>query len=157
MSREKKLGLLTLWVAVNIAWIWGNSLLNGDLSGDLSQWVKDLIFGLLFPGEGPSLPGLGLVRKLAHFLEFASLGLALRWLWRLKVKPLWLQRCLSLGLGVAVACTDEAIQRFVPGRHGCWQDVGIDCAGVLFGVAMFCIAAHIHHQKTNNTTTEERK
>ena len=35
-----------------------------------------------------------------------------------------------------VACMDETIQRFVPGRSGQLKDVALDCAGALVAVLL---------------------
>lgn len=49
--------------------------------------------------------------------------------------------------GVLAACVDETIQRFVPQRHGCLTDVGIDTAGVLTGIVLFMIAYLINKKQ----------
>ena len=76
------------------------------------------------------------VRKTAHFCEFALLGcflyllffaLGYRWQSRWKAPLAWLA-------GTLYACSDEWHQMYVGARAASWQDVGIDSAGVLFGV-----------------------
>ena len=73
-----------------------------------------------------------LVRKLAHFSEYALLGAALRqFLWTFPLKfpgvPAWLAATLY-------AVLDEWHQTFVAGRAGQLRDICIDSAGALFGV-----------------------
>ncbi len=143
MSRKTKLCIL--WLAVNLAVIWGNSLLPGHISGQISDWVKDLLFG---SGGLPGISGSGLVRKAAHFLGFTSLGLALSLLRGSVAKSIWL----ALPLGIAAACVDEGIQRFVPGRCGCITDVAIDTAGVLCGIILYYTGKRICK---NNKNLEE--
>ena len=70
---EKRLRLCYTLLILNLCFIWGNSLLPGELSGAFSNWVKDILAALL-PGDGESVGGGGLLRKLAHFTEFACLG-----------------------------------------------------------------------------------
>ena len=73
------------------------------------------------------------VRKGAHFTEFALLGAALRMLTRaLKARR---PGPLSWCAGTLYACTDELHQMLVGTRSAMWQDVCIDSAGVLLGVA----------------------
>jgi VanZ family protein len=36
------------------------------------------------------------------------------------------------------ALASEFFQQFVPMRHGCWADVGIDSAGIVLGLALTC-------------------
>lgn len=140
-----------------LIFIWGNSLLPGHISGAISDWVKQILLTLLSflfsgpPGEG----GGGLLRKLAHFTEFAALGACFCWFYgmlRSQKHELLLFPLLS---GFLAACVDETIQRFVPGRYGCLTDVGIDTAGVATGIVLFTTAYHIYknkHQHLEETT-----
>ena len=113
IATKKRLRLATALLIVNLAFIWGNSLLPGELSGALSQWLKELLH---FGGEDPST-GHGLLRKIAHFTEFACLGACLSWLLGMLKKSKWL----PLLFGFLAACLDETIQVFVPDRgdSGC--------------------------------------
>ena len=72
-----------------------------------------------------------LVRKLAHVLEYALLGLLIRLLLRAYGRDAGWLACLC---GVLYAVTDEVHQAFVPGRLGTPVDVAIDALGVLLGV-----------------------
>lgn len=132
------IGLLVL----NLAFIWGNSLLPGEISGAVSRWVKELIaslLGLSPQGEG----GHGLLRKLAHFTEFCTLGMGFAWLFgMLRKKQFWP----ALGAGFLAACIDETIQMFVPDRGPGIKDVGIDTAGVLVGLVFIIL---INKRKQN--------
>ena len=80
------------------------------------------------------------VRKAAHFTEFALLGLFLRLLFnalslRWQFIPAW-------AAGTLYAATDELHQLLLGTRSGMWQDVCIDSGGVLFGalIAMGILA-----------------
>ena len=55
-----------------LVFIWGNSLLPGEISGAISDFFKRILQCLFEQGESePS--GLGfLVRKMAHFTEFTA-------------------------------------------------------------------------------------
>lgn len=75
-----------------------------------------------------------LLRKFAHFLEYAALGFFLRLLagcFRLK-----LPTRLSWLAGTLYACTDELHQLFSYQRNAQWQDVLLDSAGVLAGITV---------------------
>lgn len=117
---------------LNVAFIWGNSLLPGSVSGTISHWLRDIL-AYLFPGK-PSDPdaGHGLLRKLAHFTEFACLGALFAWLFGMLRKP----AVLALLCGFAAAGIDETIQRFVPDRGPSFTDVLIDTSGVLAGIIL---------------------
>lgn len=77
-----------------------------------------------------------IVRKLAHFSEYALLALLAAhclhlWFPKARVKTCAL---LAWALSTLYACTDEWHQRFVSGRGPALLDVGIDSAGALAGV-----------------------
>ena len=98
-----------------------------------SAWIPVVLWaGLIFGLSSiPSLStGLGtwdlVLRKLAHTIEYAVLGLLL-----LRALGRELPAFLA---GVAYAASDELHQRLVPGRHGALYDVAIDALGVLIGV-----------------------
>lgn len=101
----------------------------------LSAWVPvvlwaGLIFGLSsVPNLATDLGTWDLVlRKIAHFCEYAVLGLLL-------VRAIGRERPAVLA-GVAYAATDELHQHFVRGRHAAFRDVAIDAAGILAGVLL---------------------
>ena len=115
----------TVLLICNLVFIWGNSLLPAEVSGQISGSLKAFLDGLFSPGEAaPS--GDGLLRKCAHFAEFGALGLLLGWLFGMLGK----KRLPAFALGVAAACIDETIQIFVPGRSPGIRDVGALTAAV---------------------------
>ena len=133
MKRTKlRFGIAVALTACWLCVIWGNSLLPGESSSQFSGWVGQLLERLLPFLHMDSELAITVLRKLAHFSEFAVLGVLLSWLCgmlgnRWFVPALW---------GIAAASVDETIQRFVPGRYGCLTDVLIDTAGVLAGVLL---------------------
>ena len=139
IQKDKRLRLATALLIANLILIWGNSLLPGEISGAISGFVRDLIAWLL-PGDSPG-EGHGLLRKLAHFTEFASLGMILTWIMLLldKTPPL------ALAGGFAAACIDETIQMFVPDRGPAFTDVLIDSSGVLTGLVLFLLIRRWRH------------
>ena len=138
-------------IGLLLIFIWGNSLLPGSISGAISNWVKDLLTKLLpFLFQGPTGEGSGgLIRKLAHFTEFAALGITFSWLYGMLCDIRIMQIALALSSGALTACVDETIQRFVPDRHGCLPDVCIDTAGVITGILLFTTVYLLNrnHQK----------
>ena len=148
-SRKRMAACICL-LCVNLCFIWGNSLLPGEISGAISGWLRNLIAGLFGGQEGPDT-GHGLLRKLAHFTEFSCLGLLFCWFWgmlRRKKWPLW-----SLLCGIAVASIDETIQCFVPDRGPAIKDVGIDTLGVCLGIV---IIYSIRKQKQSKYLEENK-
>lgn len=143
-----RLKLCITLLCVNLAFIWGNSLLPGEISGAFSDWVKNLLKAIFSGGSGGGGGG-GLLRKLAHFTEFTCLGLCLTWLAHMccqKAKSYWL---LPLLCGFLAACIDETIQIFVPLRGPAIKDVGIDTSGVILGIVIINVCQQIKFLKTN--------
>lgn len=79
-----------------------------------------------------------LVRKTAHFTEYAILGalfyLNFRQLPKLNSRPKKI--LLPIVFSFLYACTDELHQIFVPGRSAQFRDVLIDTLGASFGIAI---------------------
>lgn len=129
---NRKLRFCAALLIINILFIWGNSMLPGSVSGAISHWVRNFL-SFLFPDDSSDPDsGHGLLRKLAHFTEFACLGALFAWLFGMLRKPF----LSALPCGFLVACIDETIQRFVPDRGPAFKDVLIDTSGVLLGIGL---------------------
>ena len=127
-----------------LVFIWGNSLLPGEISGAISDFFKRILQSLFEQGESGSSGMLGfLVRKMAHFTEVTALGLCLCWLFGMLKKG----RLAPFLCGAAAACVDETIQIFVPGRGPSVRDVCIDSCGVLLGVILLTLGHHYLRRK----------
>lgn len=139
---DRRIRICTALLIANLCFIWGNSLLPGEISGALSDWVKAVLEAIL-PGDSISTPGGGLLRKLAHFTEFAGLGIWLFWLFSMLGK----HRSLALLCGTLAACMDETIQIFVPDRGPGLRDVLIDTCGVVTGMMLLQIGYSLWRRK----------
>ena len=84
----KRLWICSILLALNVAFIWGNSLLPGEISGAISNGLKAVLESL-FGSQGASGSGGGLLRKMAHVTEFACLGISLRWLFGMLLHKKW--------------------------------------------------------------------
>lgn len=148
IKTKKNLFLCISLITLNVAFIWCNSLLSKELSSAFSNLVGTVI-SWFFPAtqmQGGGA-GHGTLRKIAHFMEFCSLGLLLSWLFHMTTQRKWTHYALPLVLGAAVACIDETIQIFVPGRGPGLRDVAIDSAGVLLGVLLLSWLAYRQQKK----------
>ena len=122
-----------------LAFIWGNSMTPGNVSGEMSGWVSQLL-GKILPFLSPeSEHGHWLVRKIAHFSEFALLGMLFRWLFAMLMEKKLPSFLLPLGCGMICAVIDECIQFFSPGRVCSFVDMCIDWSGVLTGIVVLMI------------------
>lgn len=128
-----------LWVAV----IFSFSLQPGEVSGDISgsflrkvlEWFAPGVFEKLetMPQEQLDIWHV-VLRKCAHFTEFAVLGV-LSSLTLLQTK-LSRRVLVAMAFCLVVASMDETLQLFVDGRAGRVVDVIIDGAGALCGIGV---------------------
>ena len=117
-----------------LAFIWGNSMASREDSQRASLTVGRFVtpFLELFAGKGNVTDHL--VRKLAHFCEFAALGFDLLHVARaFGKKGIGAFGGCFLG-GAAAAAIDEGIQLFNAGRGPGLGDVLLDSSGALFGL-----------------------
>ena len=133
--------ILSILILLNLALIWGNSMLTGISSEAVSGGVLAFL--------GRFLPvllteaGHTLLRKAAHFSEFALLGLLYCGRHRLvkEETPVHL-----MGFGLAVACIDETIQIFTPDRASSLIDVWIDASGFALGLVVIITACKLYNK-----------
>ena len=149
---DKRLRISRWMLCLTLCFIWGNSLLPGSVSGRISDFVKEIL-AMLLPGEVPGVTsGGGLLRKIAHFTEFALLGMCLTW----RCGMLEKKKITALIRGFGAACLDETIQMFVPNRGPGLKDVAIDTCGVAAGMGLLLLGhtviKHIKQSKENNKT-----
>lgn len=140
---DKRIRLCVTLLICNLVFIWGNSLLPGEISGAISDGVKDILQSLI-PGGETSPASSGLLRKAAHFTEFTLLGMCLAWLFGMLQK----RRFWPLLLGVGAACVDETIQIFVPDRGPSIRDVALDSCGVLTGMILLYLGHTYYKRRT---------
>ena len=157
--------LLILLIAINLAFIWCNSLLDQTQSGQVSSEVTEVIRPILEPIIGEDNYSGGIVRKLAHFVEFGVLGGLLS----LLMNRLHLTRGLSrllllpylLTSGLLAAMIDETIQLYT-NRGSQVLDVWLDYAGVAVGFAAthtvtMAILVIIKKRKTSLSPSQDNK
>lgn len=161
-QHRRTLKILVAAIAV-LAWIgfiFSHSLQTGSESGSLSGKIVEIV-NTYIPILSTWLTSDQihfLIRKLAHFSEYAILSFWL-WLFWVQISTLnvtkltrhkyqavakqtyslleyrsiaWQTAQMSCLSGLLVAVADETIQTFVPARAGLVSDVWIDFAGVIF-------------------------
>ena len=140
MKRTLPRLLLCIGMTVAVlAFIWGNSLLPGEDSGELSGFVGTLLQKILPFLRLDTGTGMHLLRKAAHFTEFAALGWCFTWFYGMLVKRQLTGMLLPFFSGFAAAAIDETIQRFSPDRGPSIKDVALDTTGVLAGVLLLTL------------------
>lgn len=121
-------GRIREWLPVLI---WGAAIFTFSTSAFSSlntASVIEPIIRWLLPGISVAAVGVihGLVRKSAHFTEYAIL------FWLLIRGPMARRPYHALAVCMAYAMLDEGHQMFVPGRTSSLYDVALDSTGALF-------------------------
>lgn len=152
MSRKRKtfIIILSILIALTLAFIWGNSMRGGTKSTAQSestysslQGVLDFIFG---KGGITHLQ----FRKLAHFGEFFVLGIEINLLY-IAIKRYKLKRIYEvLGIGLLVGIIDELIQ-FTTDRAPSIIDAIIDFGGIVVATGIIMLITLIINKKKNKT------
>lgn len=147
MKIDRRWGVAAL---IMVCIIWGNSLVPGTGSGNLSLIVMEAVRGFL--------GALGLpfewvtnfvVRKCAHFTEYMILGIIVTHAFDIEGRHKPLALLSTVVFLVLVSSIDETIQLFVPGRSGMVRDVLIDCSGAATGVVLrYLIRAGLKRRST---------
>ncbi len=144
--------LLALYVM-----IFSFSAQNGEKSGGLSTLVSEMCAEFLNIITGKNWTDTFVksladyfenpIRKLAHFAEYAVMGVLVYLLWRQ-----WMERGRKLYILIIVwvfvsAAMDELHQLFVPDRCGNFGDVLLDTCGGMFGMGILIWLEKIRHKR----------
>ena len=157
MKRTKKRMILCICLLICcLAFIWGNSLTSGEDSGNLSGGIMAWINTFLRLDAAGADKLHWLIRKGAHFTEFACLGLLLTWLFGMMGEKKGHLFCMPLLFGMMAACMDETIQVFTPDRGPSPIDIWIDTCGVAAGITILLIG-HYYTCKKHTRYLEEIK
>ena len=133
MKRRRVFWALTaLWLAL----VWGQSFLSAAASSVESGRLLALL--------QPWLPWLTqvILRKAAHFAEYAVLGALLFGAAGVR-HGLWFPPC----FGLLAALLDETVQLFAAGRSGQVSDVWLDLAGFLTGWILIALISLIRKKR----------
>ena len=133
MTRRRVFWVLTaLW----LLFVWGHSLMPASVSKEESgHWLAFLQTWL------PWLTDY-LIRKAAHFTEYAVLGALLFGAADTRF-GLWFPPC----FGLLAALLDETLPLFAAGRSGQVSDVWLDLAGFLTGWIVIALIALLRRKR----------
>ena len=142
VCRARQILLFSVLSVGITAMIFWNSLQNAQASNELSDGVLTVVKPILsrLVGDSEELMDL-IVRKAAHFMEFAALGLCLGGLADGLRTRFWRSSLVFFPLFtvLSVAVTDEFIQSFSD-RTSAVKDVILDFGGGAFGLAVMVLA-----------------
>lgn len=150
MTRHRILRLLPLFIMSGI--IFSFSLQVAEVSNEQSGFIVAIVTKILVPlvGNTFSIDTLTyVVRKCAHFSEYALLGILGAYAnmgWNRKYTKLF------IGYGVINAVLDETIQYFVPGRSCQLSDMVLDSIGYFCGFlfVLFVYKYFVKGEKAND-------
>lgn len=132
------LSLVILFIIMTFIFLLSHQTAND--SSQTSGWLTRLISALL----GSNIPD-GLIRTIAHFIEFGALGFFMNnAFFSFKEKGYIL---LPVLLSFLYCITDEIHQLFIPGRAFQITDLLVDFIGVFAGVIIFYFLTTIHKKK----------
>ena len=140
--------LCRILVVLNLALIWGNSLLSGAESSQMSSGIMAFVMELLRIPAGFSDSLHLVIRKLAHLTEFACLGALISWHLKLVKEKRVYQIFVAVLIAMAVGLVDETIQLFTPDRGPSLVDVWIDTLGAVLGITAVQMGYHLKKHKT---------
>lgn len=125
--------------------IFTRSMQNAQVSTEESALVLELL-KRLFPVDMT----IGQVRKVAHFAEFAVLGVLAQLAFGGFFRTGRAGVAFSVVAGLVIALCDETVQLFVEGRSGEVKDVWLDLLGAITGALFaFAIRALIRKKKSD--------
>ena len=143
--KKGRITVLLVFILVQTAFIWTNSVLSqessGQMSGELTSLIKDML-GLRERVSDEFLHHI--IRKTAHFTEFFILG----------VLYTMIRACLPVKIRssllifpafetLATAVTDEFIQLFT-NRGSSVSDVVLDFCGALCAIIIFELVIYLY-------------
>ena len=137
--------IFTLALIGCIAFIFSNSMKIASVSTVSSSRVLTLLQAALRRLGHPALAQRltdHIVRKLAHFCEYALEGFLLTLCLRVYTRHFFVHISWPILGGLLTALTDETIQMFSDGRSSQLTDVWLDFSGAMAGilVGLFCLA-----------------
>ena len=135
--------LTIICIIFTVIFIWSNSLENASESSDTSGVIVDFLKPIFDPNNSVDYDLFThIVRKAAHFSEFALLGSEIVILFMLCKKSDEFHFGLiasSVCLGFSVAVSDELIQLTSEGRACEFTDMMIDLCGLISGVLFIVV------------------
>lgn len=149
--------LFTILTVAFVLFIFSNSLQNGENSSKESGTVVQLLQSLFHSLGITAAVSEHIIRKTAHFCEYAVLGALLGEMLR-RYTPRVLQNIfVPLFIGLAVPVADECIQLFSAGRTALVLDVVLDFSGMLTGLALTVLCILLHDRRRKGHGQEENR
>ena len=160
--KSKKITVFTaiLLLLICAGMIFFFSAQNAESSTSMSSGFITFLASIFFPDSDPDVliaKYSHIVRKAAHFTEYAVLGglaaAALSFIFhKLKTLPKYF---ISVLFSAAFAASDEYHQMFSDGRSPSVRDVMIDTCGAAVGAAVICLIAFLVRRHKEKLAVKE--
>ena len=142
-----------LLVALMVIFIFSNSAASAGTSNGMSLTVSEWVRPVLnIVGLHPETDLNFVIRKLAHFSEYALLGCLITIAYRLQPWS-WMKHSTALLPFFIIPVLDENLQRFSAGRSCELRDMLIDstgmAAGMFLAITLLAIAGHQKKRRIN--------
>ena len=152
--------IITVIILLTVAIIWGHSFMTPEMSTEESSFVKEIVEAVVQSvsnNEAFTIPEV-VIRKSAHFIEYAILGLELVIFITINKslpdddkKIGLIKRILSIYptafiLSLFIGAVDETIQYFT-GRYSSIWDVLLDLSGASFSIGIFLLIRSLIRKK----------
>ena len=162
-KRNKLKIIISILILLTVVFIWGHSFMTPEMSTEESSFVKEIVEAVVQSvsnNEAFTIPEI-VIRKSAHFFEYAILGLELVILITINKslqadddkKRGLIKKLLSLYptafiISLLVGFVDETIQYFT-GRYSSVWDVLLDMTGASFSILVFLLlrVLFLHRKK----------
>ncbi len=155
----KRKRILTVLIVLALVFIWGNSLVSGELSGEISDGIMAVLnsaaeklgfapdaFTYMIDEDGDGVaeqPTSHIIRKAAHVTEYAVFAALVF----LRLESAGKKRFFTAwGLGALTGAIDETLQIFSH-RGSQVRDVLIDSAGALLGLGVVSLILYLISRK----------
>ncbi len=151
-ENKKKIYILNALIVIMLIFIWGHSMVPAVQSSEESGYWATYLIPILKMFVGEKLATEYLVRKLAHFSEYAVFGfivsLRVKQSQKLDIKLIGK----SEGASFLTAFLDESIQ-VVSGRGPMITDVWIDSLGAFTGILICSLIVFVAERRKNARRT----
>ncbi len=149
MSRNRKIAVcaISVGIAVTLAFIFTNSLLNQSQSTDQSQTVYNFMYKIMYAifKENASVITHSVFRSMAHFAEFFVLGAEASALFVALKKFNFKSLIIILPSGLGVALIDELLQ-LITDRAFQITDILLDFSGYFIATAITYLIIYIYNK-----------
>lgn len=129
--------IIGVWLVV----IWGHSMVPANISDEESLGFLEILARVV-PFELTNY----MIRKTAHFTEYAILGALLYNAYYDKAILIIRKIVYATITAWFIAFFDETIQLFVEGRAGLISDVWLDLCGAVVAIILTCVIIKLRHK-----------